>query len=465
MRSLGWFFRLRASRILGTAFIMAMVALTPAASAPAGQVQEILNIQSRLTELLRRGDFAALDAAIARLQDRYDSGAVDEDIVVSGYLPFAPAEWDIAARLDSWVTRAPDRFQARLARGLYHYEYGMLSRGGQRDEDVGAERVAAMREAYARAARDFQVALAARPRLPAAWRAAIDMAAEARDSFELSHSYRAAVAALPHSFAVRIAYVHALWRFDAPTALKRFADEIVARRPGTDERFGLFAALPAYYEAASLSMQDDPGAAIEFYNESLSRYDWPRARIQRALALLDLSRTDEAEADLRAAIAARPWAGDAYFWLGTLMLERGDKVQGLKFLDQAIALEPMNPSFRSARATQLTQAGQTGKALRDLDVALVFGADNGSVHAARAAALLDSDPKGALKSIQIMRRLDPESAPAQLLYVNALYSAHDCAARLALTRYVSLCEINGSCGGEVRYWDGQIRQMRCQAPP
>ena len=74
-----------------------------------------------------------------------------------------------------------------------------------------------MRAAYARATRDFQVALAAQPRLPAVWRASIDMAAEARDSFELSHSYRSAVAALPHSFAVRLAYIHALWRFDAPT--------------------------------------------------------------------------------------------------------------------------------------------------------------------------------------------------------------------------------------------------------
>jgi tetratricopeptide (TPR) repeat protein len=463
VQSLGRFFRSHMRVVLGLAVVLALSAVAPAFAAPSPS-REILSTQKRLAELLRRGDFDALDATIARLQDRYDSGAVGEELVVSGYLPFAPAEWDIAARLDSWVTRAPDRFQARLARGLYHYEFGMLSRGARRDEDVGAERVTAMREAYARATRDFQVALAARPRLPAAWRASIDMAAEMRDSFELSHSYRAAVAALPHSFAVRIAYIHALWRFDAPTALKRFAEEIVARRPGTDERFGLFAALPAYYEAASLIMRDDPGAAIEFYNESLSRYDWPRARIQRALALFDLSRIDEAEADLRAAIAARPWSGDAYFWLGTVMLERGDKAQGRKLLDQAIALEPMNPVFRSARATQLTNAGQTSRALHDLDMALVFGADNAHVHAARAAALIDSDPQGAMKSIEIMRHLDPDSAPAQLLYVNALYSAHDCSARLALTRYVSLCENSGSCGDEVRYWDGQIRQMRCQAP-
>ena len=97
MRSLGRLFRSRVCQILGAAFVAAIAVLAPAVAAPPSQIQETLNTQSRLTELLRRGDFDALDAAIVRLQDRYDSGAVDEDLVVSGYQPFAPAEWDIAA--------------------------------------------------------------------------------------------------------------------------------------------------------------------------------------------------------------------------------------------------------------------------------------------------------------------------------------------------------------------------------
>lgn len=449
--------------ILAAIVVVLLCAARPADAAQS-PVQEVLSTQAKLTELLRKGDFDGLDAAILRLQERYESGGVNEDVVVSSYLSFGPAEWDIASRLDSWVTRAPERFQARLARGLYHYEYGMLVRGSKRDEDVSDDRLEKMRDAYGRATRDFQVALSTRPRLPAVWRAQIDMAAELRDNFELAHSYRAAVAALPQSFIVRVSYIHALWRFDAPTALRRFADEIVKRRPGPDPNFALFAALPSFYEAASLTLQDDPGAAIEFYNESLSLYDWPRARIQRSLVLMDLGRLDEAESDLRRALAQRPWSADAHFWLSTLLLERGAKAEGLKMLDRAIVLEPMNPTFRSTRATQLTLAGKPAQALRDLDVALVFGADDGHVHAARAEALIATNPREALKSIEVMRQLDPESAPAQLLYVNALHAAHDCAARLALTRYVSLCEMGGSCGREVSYWDDQIRQMRCQMP-
>jgi tetratricopeptide (TPR) repeat protein len=449
---------------LGVAFALLLAGdgRVPAIAA-SSETTQILAVQERLAGLLRRGDFDALDATIAKLQGDFERGAVGETVVSSGYLPFAPAEWDIAAKLDAWVARAPNRFQARLARGLYHYEFGQLMRGTQRDDEVADERIVGMRDAYSRAARDLQVALAARPGLPAAWEAMLTMAGDLRDRFELQHSYRAAIAALPQSRLVRLSYAHALWRFDAPGALKRYADEIVANPPTRDPRFGIFKALPAYYEAASLSMDNDVGAALTQFDESIRLYDSSRARLRRGLALFELGRLDEADADLKVAISLVPWLAEAHFWRGTLLIERGEIVAGLKSIDKAIAIEPMNPIFRSVRASHLTEAGRTQEALRDLDIAQVFGGDDPSVHAARSGALMESDPPAALRAMEIARRLDPDSTQMQLLYVNALYMAKDCTARPALQRYVAMCSQRDGCGGEVRYWDNQIRQMQCDA--
>jgi len=139
------------------------------------------------------------------------------------------------------------------------------------------------------------------------------------------------------------------------------------------------AAGPGYYEKLSKSYSDDPEKLFEIGNDlgnigraegALALYDraiaisrdGDRYRINRALALLDLGRIEEAASELAGAASREPKNPLAQYNLGVALLSLGENEAALTPLRRAVALEPELFGARMSLAEALRRLGRLDEA-------------------------------------------------------------------------------------------------------
>lgn len=108
-------------------------------------------------------------------------------------------------------------------------------------------------------------------------------------------------------------------------------------------------------------------AAAEYFTQAL-RADTPHRDIAfwlRALAWFELGRTELAEADCQAALAANLHLTGAYVVRARLLARSGDSAAALEAIDYAIRLNPHDPESYLLRATLNERLDQPHRAQAD----------------------------------------------------------------------------------------------------
>ncbi|HEX2113058.1 MAG TPA: DUF4034 domain-containing protein [Alphaproteobacteria bacterium] len=420
--------------------------------------------RERLVELLRTRQFQALDAAIADLQRGFDARKVPEWQVDLAYRAFQPYEWDIEAVLNEWVSRAPAAYQPYLARGLYYTQRGWLERGDSWDDgDAVGEQLTAMRIAYESAIRDLQHALRLYPRLASAWATLVSIAGALNDRGELQHNLRAGLAAVPDSMGIRWAYAYALYYRDARRELDAFVKEMQRSAPKDHPSYRGIATWLDNFEGYRLLREGEYHTAALVFERALQHDDRTRLRAGRAAAYLEMGNLDAAEADLRAALAQRPWEDDYLARLAGLLWEREKRDEVEALLDRAIALAPMYPSHRLLRAYVRFELNRADEALADLAVAEVYGRFDPRIHHLRGDILAERDPQAALRALAAARRLSPDASAIQLSYASVLHQSGDCRAADALVAYRRMCVEARDCSPRAPLLWASIETTPCHA--
>ncbi|WP_439566940.1 sulfotransferase [Sphingopyxis sp.] len=157
----------------------------------------------------------------------------------------------------------------------------------------------------------------------------------------------------------------------------RYADaaallrQVIARRPDhPDSWFNL-----GYVLRQTRAYPD----ALEAYAEALRRdVSAPEAvHVNRAAILSEyMERNDEAEAELRAAVAKNPKFLPAWLNLGGLMEDVGKADAAADAYRKALGVAPGNGRARARLAAIRVHKGDTGGAIRDLEQRLQIGADS-----------------------------------------------------------------------------------------
>lgn len=94
-----------------------------------------------IMSLLRTGQFTELDRQYEFLQERYEEGkASDQDLVLQ-YQAFYDTSPENETYLNQWVTKSPQSYPARLARGIYYLKTGEDKRGEGWAKDIPKERM------------------------------------------------------------------------------------------------------------------------------------------------------------------------------------------------------------------------------------------------------------------------------------------------------------------------------------
>jgi tetratricopeptide (TPR) repeat protein len=98
-----------------------------------------------------------------------------------------------------------------------------------------------------------------------------------------------------------------------------------------------------------LDQQGDAPAALEHFDRAvqLAPAD-PRVHLNRALALLHLSRVDDAQGELEQAVRLDPVYAKAHFNLGLLLVKRGRAAEGSTHLRRALEIDPGYAEARAA---------------------------------------------------------------------------------------------------------------------
>ena len=96
-------------------------------SSPLSPAQKASRRDSR--ELLQAGRYADLDARMNGFQQAYRSGAIDDLELLREFGAFARTDSALQDKLDAWVQEYPGSYAAHLARGIYYFRCGVVTRG------------------------------------------------------------------------------------------------------------------------------------------------------------------------------------------------------------------------------------------------------------------------------------------------------------------------------------------------
>jgi MtfA peptidase len=178
--------------------------------------------------------------------------------------------------------------------------------------------------------------------------------------------------------------------------------------------------LEAYHDRADhrLALGDRDGA-LEDYACIVARAkgaEKAETLFDRAQVLDEMGRTDEAIADLTAAVQVRPDYAAALGHRGYLVAERGDLDAALRDLDEAVKLDKRDDLVRRWRAAVHRRAGRLDLALKDAEKAIRLYAHEAEHYLERARIRLAmGETEAALADCDEALRLDPEEAEAQRL--------------------------------------------------
>jgi hypothetical protein len=100
--------------------------------------------------LLQNGDFQHLEHYFSGVQSRFSEGHASAEELRNAFRAFYPTDRSLAPKYDAWVSKYPDSYVARVARGIYYKKIGYEERGGGYISETGAMQIAKMDDACKR---------------------------------------------------------------------------------------------------------------------------------------------------------------------------------------------------------------------------------------------------------------------------------------------------------------------------
>jgi tetratricopeptide (TPR) repeat protein len=95
-------------------------------------------------DLLQAGRYVDLDARMNGFQQAYRSRAIDDLELLREFGAFARTDSALKDQLDAWVQEYPDSYAAHLARGIYYFKCGVVTRGTRYIARTPAEQIRGM---------------------------------------------------------------------------------------------------------------------------------------------------------------------------------------------------------------------------------------------------------------------------------------------------------------------------------
>ncbi len=136
-----------------------VVALSLAASGPAAS-----DAIPDATDLLRKSDYRHLEQYFSGIQARFRMGKASAEELRTAFRAFSSTDRSLAPKYDAWVSKYPQSYAARVARGIYYKKIGYEERGGNYISDTSEMQIAKMDQAMQKAISDLGASIEMDPK-------------------------------------------------------------------------------------------------------------------------------------------------------------------------------------------------------------------------------------------------------------------------------------------------------------
>ena len=261
----------------------------------AAMASEVPVDRVQLLDLLRKGDFEALEARLTRLQQDSEAGNGQDQWIGVAFHAFGIVDSEIQARLEEWVNKKPGSYVARVARAAQYRELGWKARGNDYASETSEDQFAGMRRHFAKAREDLYAALKINSELSIAYVDLIDIAStEGRDE-ERFRALEAGLSVAPRSYHIRWRFLNRLepeWG-GSMEMVEAFAEASVRTFP-EDSLLQTLRGYPDWVRGNHLRWRGKHDEALILFDRALQHGPHWRYLISRARVLDLLGRDDEA---------------------------------------------------------------------------------------------------------------------------------------------------------------------------
>lgn len=408
-----------------------------------------------LIEMLKSGEFAALDARLSEYQRGFEAGRLSEDVAKQAFAAFAHSDPALEAMLTRWALEVPDSYAAPLARGIYLANLGWHARGARFSNKTPEARFRQMRNYLTKAARDFRRAILMNEKLSLAYGNLINIGMAASDLVDERAVMEAGLRAVPQSRDIRYRYLRSLepkWG-GSMARIEDFLERVredAADYPEIEPLLGY----ADYVRGEALRRKARYAEAAAYFDKALEYgEDW-WYRYNRGLNAYFGKDYEDAIEEFGLALALWPESADtldrrarAYRALDRIELAMAD-------WDAALRLDPHDPLTLRQRARTLRKQGRYREAERDYTDALLFGTLDHRIRYERGWLYLWNlkEYEKAAADLQRATMLEPERASYWYHYASALFRNLDCEFQPAARSYLRLCRDGTQCQAERTEW-------------
>lgn len=413
-----------------------------------------------LLALLREKKFDALEARLVAYQKGYEDGTGPEKYVGHAFTAFANSDPALQAKLDQWVLMMPKSYAAPLARGIYHWRLGWVSRQYALSRKTSRQRFKAMRIQFTRAGADLTAAIHLNKKLSIGYGFLISIANTTSNRKAMDKFLRRGLEANPGSMAIRSRYLFSLqpkWG----GSMKEIYAFIEKTNSDLEKRSAerVFDWYPFYVAADMLNSSKKRRETIEIFNKALQIRNNSLLFYSRGRNFYFLKEYDKALADFNRALELVPQDSDTLKARAWLYHDQGRHHQALVDWNLALKLDAMEPNYLLGRSQTLRKLHFYNEALKDLDMGLIYGVDDDRLWNERGHLYLYAfkNPKKAIPDFDRAIELNPSDRPDHWLHLGtALFMSHDCKFADTFTAYRRLCESGKACKQKNLDWANQM---------
>lgn len=339
--------------------------------------------------MVRERDFARLTRLLEAAQKKYETGKITSFEVDTVYSKFDFADLQLQKNFNDWVEAYPAAAPPLIARGNFLAHLGLTvwrSIVGPIPAPAGQT----VNKLLGQAIRDYFSAIAIRQKSVTAHVQLIKLYTEFNPHEFVRREYEEAIRSVPEASAVHFRYAvslhpdfrHGRTAEEKTQILQDYADFIqqAEELTATDPNYKSVVRFAKGMIASQAYADDKFEMAEALYSEILENKDTPYYRVKRASLRAYLKRYDQADADIRKAIALDPDFIYSYRAAWDFEVRRKNFQQAERYIETALALDPFDPALLRRRATAYSQSGQNDVAIKTLQKALVLGNWSGEVY-------------------------------------------------------------------------------------
>ena len=414
-----------------------------------------------LLQLLRNNEFSTLEKKLTAQERLYKEGKIPEEHVESAYFSFANSDPSIEENLNEWIEHERIPGLARLARGVYYWNLGWLTRGSQYSSKTPEERFTSMRNFFALAWKDLWIGIHQKPDSAIPYRFILSITMTLGDREGLNDYLHEGLQADPRSFIVRWQYLYSLtpwWsgmsKNESLRVIREFLKDHVRPWIANTSKLKVLEGFPDFVSAEMLQRKNFDDESITFYEQALQHGEDYYYRYRLGTTLYHLSRYEEAQRVLAKSLKDRPQVADVHEYRGWALSNLGKTDEAVAEFERGLQLDTHSPELLRGLADALVDKKQYQEAVAALTKALVYGAhDEYVVKDLGRVYFYDlNNPAKSLEYFKHAIELNPTRSIHWYNYGAALYKMKDCRAIPALQQYRNRCEAGTSCDEESLEW-------------